>query len=53
MRTGRTLRSLKASLRQLPFIVIGGLLIGAIFGEALKAFVRAPAAVIVQGKSRS
>ena len=48
----RTSTSLKASWRQLPFIILGGLLIGFIFGEALKAFVPGPSAVATQGKSR-
>ena len=49
---GRTSTGLKASWRQLPLIILGGLLIGIIFGEALKAFVPAPSAVATQGKSR-
>ena len=49
---GRISTSLKASWRQLPFIIICGLLIGAAFGAATKVFAPGPAAVIAGGKLR-
>ena len=48
----KTSSNAKLEWRQLPFILIGGLLIGAAFGEAIKAFAPAPATVAFKAKTR-
>lgn len=49
---GRISTSPKILWRQLPFIILGGLLIGAVFGEAIKAFAPAQTTMVARAKSR-
>jgi hypothetical protein len=49
---GALLPGPRVGWRQLPLIIIGGLLIGAIFGEAIKAFAPEPIAVAARTKPR-
>jgi hypothetical protein len=42
----------RVSWRQLPLIIISGLLIGAVFGEAIKAFAPEKTTVMARAKPR-
>jgi hypothetical protein len=43
---------LRVAWRQLPIIILSGLLIGAIFGEAIKALTPEQTTVLARAKSR-